>query len=48
MYPLHGEPKQLMNFGDFLSGLDVSPDGKTFVVARGALVRDAMLITGFR
>ena len=48
--PLDGsEPKQLTNFSDqTLFRFAFTPDRKGFVVSRGELTRDAMLITGFR
>jgi Tol biopolymer transport system component len=48
--PLDGSPpKKLTDFDELnLFSFDVSPDGKTLALARGALSRDAVLITGFR
>ena len=44
-----GEPKQLTNFNDLtLFRFAFAPDRKGFVVSRGELKRDAMLLTGFR
>jgi hypothetical protein len=48
MYPLGGKPKALTQFDDFVWSFDVSNDGKSLVVAEGALSRDAVLVTGFR
>ena len=46
-YPLHGEPKELVRFDDLIWSFDLSPDRLLFV-ARGAVTRDAEMITGFR
>jgi len=50
LFPLDGRaPKQLTNFPDqLLFRFDVTPDRKAFIVSRGELSRDAVMITGFR
>jgi hypothetical protein len=50
LFPLDGgEPKQLTNFTDqMLFRFDVTRDRKAFVVSRGEMSRDAVMITGFR
>ena len=49
-FPLDGgAPKALTNFNDqLLFRFDVTPDHQAFVVSRGDLSRDAVMITGFR
>ena len=43
-----GEPRQLTHFADqTILGFDVSSDGRSLLIARGALTRDAILIKGF-
>jgi len=50
LQPLDGSsPTQLTHLDDLLlRGFDYSPDGSTWLLARGKLSRDAILITGFR
>ncbi len=50
LQPLDGSPPtQLTQFDDLLlRGFDCSPDGKIWLLARGRLTRDAVLVTGFR
>jgi eukaryotic-like serine/threonine-protein kinase len=44
-----GAPQQVTHFSDqVIFGFDPSPDGKTLVIARGTLTRDALLIRNFR
>jgi eukaryotic-like serine/threonine-protein kinase len=44
-----GKPERLTNFTDqLLIDFDLTPDGKAFIASRGDLIRDAVMITGFR
>jgi Tol biopolymer transport system component len=44
-----GPPKQLSNFSsDRIFGFDVSPDGKSFALARGHETSDVVLINSFK
>jgi Tol biopolymer transport system component len=43
-----GEPQRITSFADqSILGFDVSADGKSLVIARGQLSRDAVMIRGF-
>ena len=48
IYPFHGEPRQMTQWGGSMWGYTISADNRTMLVARGDLSRDAVLITGFR
>ena len=44
-----GAPEKVTNFADLVIVRFVfSPDGKTVIVSRGTLTRDAFLLTNFR
>ena len=44
-----GEPERLTDFDDqLLFWFGYSPDGETLALARGELIRDAVLLQGFR
>ena len=46
---LHDEPARMTNLHEQLAMIfDISPDGKTIALARGQVMRDAVLLGGFQ
>ncbi|MGZ4807755.1 MAG: protein kinase domain-containing protein [Thermoanaerobaculia bacterium] len=46
---IHGEAARVTNLYEQLAmAFDISPDGKTIALARGQVMRDAVLLTGFQ
>ena len=49
LYDFHNEPRRLTNFVDQRAFFrDLLPEGKTAMISRAAIARDAVRLTGFR